>query len=205
MHPRLTSNLLCSRGWLLFPLPGYWITGVYTVPGLSLSSNPCAAAYCRVLRWVLWISVSTFLHSVWRQHFPSKENECVHYEHLTFHYYPLSGFWNHRWSRSLPVSTPAYCLASHHSALPAFIRYLVSSVCSWIIASSQPSSPRMCAWSSIPEMPRSHRHVLCEASLVVAIQSHLTRKCLNKFSFQVFAQFNRKKQQPLGAPSAVAI
>lgn len=34
----------------------------------------------------------------------------------------------------------------------------VPSAFSWITASSPPSSPRTCAWSSTPGTPRSHRH-----------------------------------------------
>lgn len=85
-------------------------------------------------------------------------------------------------------------------ALPASNQYLTLSACSWIIASSRLSSPRMCAWSSIPEMPRSHHHVLCEVCLVVVTQSHQTRKFLEKLYFPSLCPVQQKETTALRIP-----
>lgn len=61
----------------------------------------------------------------------------------------------------------------------------VLSAFSWITASSRPSSPRTCAWSSTPGTPRSRRHARCAASLAAAIRSHQTRKFWRQVSPQV--------------------
>lgn len=117
-----------------------------------------------------------------------EKNKCIcKQHHLTLHVLPSDLLLNS--SVELKSSTPHIWeqLSQYSSAqtvvtdaLSVFNRSPLLFAFSWIIVSSQLSSPRMCAWSSIPGMPRSRRHAHCAASLAAAIQSHQTRKFLRQ-------------------------
>lgn len=83
---------------------------------------------------------------------------------------------------SLNIISAKYLKSSHNSS-------------SWIIASSQLSSPRMCAWSSILGMPRSRPHALCAASLAAATQSHQTPIESLEFMNSVYAKWQTQVVQ----------